>query len=51
MPEAKKKWPAVLILFAWLLAGVPMGWGVHKTRQYPMTHFQSGPATVAPPTK
>jgi len=43
----KKSSPAV-ILFAWLLVGVPLGWGVYNTLLSSMKLFQPAPAATAP---
>jgi hypothetical protein len=47
MPESTKKSSATLILFAWLLVGVPLGWGVYNTLLSSMKLFQAAPV-VAP---
>jgi hypothetical protein len=47
MPENAKKSSAALILFAWLLVGVPLGWGVYNTLLSSMKLFHAAPA-VAP---
>jgi hypothetical protein len=31
MPENTKKSSPAMILFAWLLVGVPLGWGIYNT--------------------
>lgn len=31
MAENVKKSPAAIILLAWLLVGIPLGWGVYNT--------------------
>jgi hypothetical protein len=31
MAENVKKSPAAMILLAWLLVGIPLGWGVYNT--------------------
>jgi hypothetical protein len=51
MPENAKKSSAVLILLAWLLVGVPLGWGVYNTLLNSMKLFQASSVTTAPPTK
>lgn len=38
-----KKTPAALILFAWLLVGVPAGWGVYNTVLNAKKLFASAP--------
>jgi hypothetical protein len=42
-----------MIVLAWLLVGVPLGWGVYNTLLNSMKLFQSPPAATAPapPTK
>lgn len=47
MPENTKSSPA-MILFAWLLVGVPLGWGVYNTALNSQKLFQSPPAATAP---
>jgi hypothetical protein len=37
-----------MILFAWLMVGVPLGWGVYNTLLSSQTLFQGAPATDAP---
>jgi hypothetical protein len=37
-----------LILLAWLLVSVPLGWGVYNTLLNSMKLFQSAPAHQAP---
>jgi hypothetical protein len=48
MPETAKKSSAALILFAWLLVGIPLGWGVYNTAVNAMKLFQSPSMTTAP---
>jgi len=50
MPENTKKSPAALILFAWLLVGVPLGWGVYNTLLNSMKLFQAVPPMASSPT-
>ncbi len=50
MPENTKKSSAALILFAWLLVGVPLGWGVYNTLLSSMKLFQAAPASAVAPT-
>ncbi len=47
MSENVKKSSAGAVLFAWLLVGVPLGWGVYNTLLNSMKLFQAAPA--APP--
>jgi hypothetical protein len=49
MAENTKKSPAAAILLAWLLVGVPLGWGVYNTLLSSMKLFQAAPARVAVP--
>ena len=55
MSEDSKKSSAALILFAWVLVSVPLGWGVYNTLLNSMRLFQAPPAVAAPgnatPTK
>jgi len=51
MPENTKQSSAATILLAWLLVGVPLGWGVYNTLRSSMTLFQVPPATTAPVTQ
>jgi len=37
----EKKSPAALILLAWLVMGVPLGWGVYNTVRNSMKLFQN----------
>jgi hypothetical protein len=47
MPENVKKTSAATILLAWLLVGVPLGWGVYNTLLSSMKLFQA-PAITTP---
>jgi hypothetical protein len=51
MAENIKKSSGVLILFAWLIVGIPLGWGVYNTLLGAMKLFQT-PAvqTAVPPS-
>lgn len=49
MPENTKKSSAALVLSAWLLVGVPLGWGVYNTLLSSMKLFQAAPAHQAAP--
>ena len=49
MPENTTKSSSAMILFAWLLVGVPLGWGVYNTVLNSQKLFQAGPVT-GPPT-
>jgi hypothetical protein len=48
MTENAKKSSAAMILFAWLLVGIPLGWGVYNTALNSQKLFQSPPAAIAP---
>lgn len=50
MSENTKQSPAAMILLAWLLVGIPLGWGVYNTLLSSMKLFQAPPATSAPLT-
>jgi hypothetical protein len=43
MAQNTKKSPAAVILLAWLLVGVPLGWGVYNTLLSSMKLFQAAP--------
>jgi hypothetical protein len=49
MSESVKKSSAAAIVLAWLLVGVPLGWGVYNTLLNSMKLFQGTP-TPAPVT-
>jgi hypothetical protein len=54
MTEGAKKSSAGVILLAWLVVGIPLGWGVYNTLLSSMKLFQAAPATTgasAAPTK
>jgi hypothetical protein len=44
MTNHAKKSPAAAVLLAWLLVGIPLGWGIYNTLLSSMKLFQSGPA-------
>jgi hypothetical protein len=48
MTDTAKKSPAALILVAWLVVSVPLGWGVYNTLLNSMKLFQAAPAQSAP---
>ena len=48
MAENTQKSSAAIVLFAWLLVGIPLGWGVYNTLLSSLKLFQS-PATVTAP--
>jgi hypothetical protein len=43
MAENVNKSPAAAVLLAWLLVGIPLGWGVYNTFLNSMKLFQSAP--------
>jgi hypothetical protein len=45
MAESTKKSSAGMILFAWLLVGAPLGWGVYNTLINSMKLFHLAPTT------
>jgi hypothetical protein len=49
MAENVKKSSGVLILVAWLVVGIPLGWGVYNTLLGAMKLFQSPPTQTAAP--
>lgn len=49
MAENTKKSSGVLILFAWLVVGIPLGWGVYNTVLGAMKLFQAAPAQTTAP--
>jgi hypothetical protein len=49
MAEGSEKSPAGLILLAWLVVGIPLGWGVYNTFLGSMKLFQAAPAGTAAP--
>jgi hypothetical protein len=49
MTEELKKSAAGLILLAWLVVGIPLGWGVYNTLLNSMKLFQAAPAGAAAP--
>jgi hypothetical protein len=44
-----RKSSAGLILLAWLVVGIPLGWGVYNTLLNSMKLFQAAPAGAAAP--
>jgi hypothetical protein len=46
MAENVKKSSAAAILLAWLLVGIPLGWGVYNTFLSSMKLFQAAPSPV-----
>jgi hypothetical protein len=50
MSQSAEKSSAAVILFAWLLVGVPLGWGVYNTVLSSMKLFQTPPVKTAAPT-
>jgi hypothetical protein len=51
MSESSNKSSAALILFAWLLVGLPLGWGVYNTLLSSMKLFQAPAAAATLPAK
>ena len=47
MAEAKGSSPA-LVAIAWIIVGVPLGWGVYKSALNAAQLFQLQPAATAP---
>jgi hypothetical protein len=47
MAETKSSSPA-LIALAWIIVGVPLGWGVYKSALNAVKLFQPQPAATAP---
>jgi len=47
MTENVKKSSAAAILLAWLLVGIPLGWGVYNTLLNSLKLFQATPAPTA----
>jgi hypothetical protein len=41
MAESVKKSSAAMILLAWLVVGIPLGWGVYNTLLSSMRLFQT----------
>jgi hypothetical protein len=50
MSENEKKSSAAMILLAWLIVGVPLGWGIYNTVLNSQKLFQNAPIT-APATR
>jgi hypothetical protein len=50
MSENTAKSSLALILFAWLLVGIPLGWGVYNTLLSSMKLFQATPTQTTTPT-
>jgi hypothetical protein len=48
MAENRQKSSAAIVVFAWLLVRIPLGWGVHNTLLASMKLFQSPPAATVP---
>lgn len=46
MTENVKKSSAAAILLAWLLVGIPLGWGVYNTVLNSLKLFQAAPAAA-----
>ena len=50
MEETRKSSPA-MIAIAWIIVGVPLGWGVYKSALNAVKLFQPQPAATAPPRR
>jgi hypothetical protein len=48
MAENVKKSSRAVILLAWLLVGVPLGWGVYNTVLNSLKLFQAPPVPTVP---
>jgi hypothetical protein len=48
MAENTKKSSAAMILFAWLLVGVPLSWGIYNTVLNSEPLFHASPVTTVP---
>jgi hypothetical protein len=48
MTDTANKSPAALIVLAWLLVSVPLGWGVYNTLLNSMKLFQPAPTQQTP---
>jgi hypothetical protein len=48
MSESPKKSSPALILIAWILVGLPLGWGIYNTLLSSMKLFQSPQAAATP---
>jgi hypothetical protein len=48
MSKNGKKSSAAMILFAWLVVGIPLGWGVYNTLLNSMKLFQTQSRQPAP---
>ena len=46
--EATKKSSPAMIAIAWIIVGVPLGWGVYKSALNAVKLFQPQPAATAP---
>jgi len=49
MAENTKKSSGAMILLAWLIVGIPLGWGVYNTLLSSMKLFQAPPAQITTP--
>jgi hypothetical protein len=47
MSATEKKTPAVAIIFAWLVVGAPLAWGVSQTWKNAAKLFSAPPPTPA----
>jgi hypothetical protein len=48
MPDSAKNSSPAMILLAWLLVGVPLGWGVYNTVLNSQKLFQAAPVITVP---
>jgi hypothetical protein len=47
--ETEKKSSAIIILLAWIVVGLPAGWGIYNTARNSMKLFQQSPPAATPP--
>jgi len=50
MTESANKSSVVVILFAWIFVGLPLGWGVYNTVLNSKKLFQPAPAQTTAPS-
>jgi hypothetical protein len=48
MAENTRKSSAAMILFAWILVGVPLGWGIYNTVLNSEPLFNAPPTIIVP---
>ena len=46
--ETEKKSSVIIILLAWIVVGLPAGWGIYNTARNSMKLFQQSPPATAP---